>query len=109
MKTIAAISTPIGHGGISIVRISGEDALEIIEKIFVPKNKGKLKPYTLKFGNIIDSNMKCIDQVLISYFKAPKTYTGEDICEINCHGRFDSNETNFRISSKKWCISCRTR
>ena len=86
MKTIAAISTPIGHGGIGIVRVSGDDALKIIEKVFVPKNKGKFKPYTLKFGNIIDEQGNVLDQVLISYFKAPKTYTGEDICEVNCHG-----------------------
>lgn len=86
MKTIAAISTPIGHGGIGIVRVSGDDALKIIEKVFVPKNKGKFKPYTIKFGNIIDEQGNVLDQVLISYFKAPKTYTGEDICEVNCHG-----------------------
>lgn len=86
MKTIAAISTPIGHGGIGIVRVSGDDALKIIEKVFVPKHKGKFKPYTLKFGNIIDEQGNVLDQVLISYFKAPKTYTGEDICEVNCHG-----------------------
>ena len=86
MKTIAAISTPIGHGGIGIVRVSGDDALKIIEKVFVPKHKGKFKPYTLKFGNIIDEQENVLDQVLISYFKAPKTYTGEDICEVNCHG-----------------------
>ena len=86
MKTIAAISTPIGHGGIGIVRVSGDDALKIIEKVFVPKNKGKIKPYTLKFGNIIDEQGNVLDQVLVSHFKAPKTYTGEDICEVNCHG-----------------------
>ena len=86
MKTIAAISTPIGHGGIGIVRVSGDDALKIIEKVFVPKHKGKFEPYTLKFGNIIDEQGNVLDQVLISYFKAPKTYTGEDICEVNCHG-----------------------
>ena len=86
MKTIAAISTPIGHGGIGIVRVSGDDALKIIEKVFVPKHKGKFKPYTFKFGNIIDEQGNVLDQVLISYFKAPKTYTGEDICEVNCHG-----------------------
>ena len=86
MKTIAAISTPMGHGGIGIVRISGENALAIIEKIFEPKNKGVFKPYTFKLGNILDEQRNIIDQVLVSYFKAPKTYTGEDICEINCHG-----------------------
>ena len=86
MKTIAAISTPLGHGGIGIVRVSGDDALQTIEKVFVLKHKGKFKPYTFKFGNIIDEQGNVLDQVLISYFKAPKTYTGEDICEVNCHG-----------------------
>lgn len=86
MKTIAAISTPVGHGGIGIVRVSGADALDIINKVFVPKTKGQIKPYSLKFGNIVDETGKVLDQVLISFFKAPKTYTGEDICEVNCHG-----------------------
>lgn len=86
MKTISAISTPAGNGGIGIIRISGEDALKIIDKIFVPVNKGDLKPYTMKLGNIIDSDGEVVDQVLVSYFKAPKSYTGEDICEISCHG-----------------------
>ena len=86
MSTIAAISTPIGHGGIGIVRISGEKSLEIIKKVFKARNNREFKPYTIKFGTIIDSEGKTLDQVLVSYFKAPKTYTGEDICEINCHG-----------------------
>lgn len=86
MKTIAAIATSIGSGGIGIIRISGNYALNIINKIFVPIKKGDIKPFTLKLGNIIDENGNAIDQVLVSYFKAPKSYTGEDVCEINCHG-----------------------
>ena len=86
MKTIAAISTPMGHGGIGIVRMSGDNVLSIIDKVFKPKNKGKFKPYTFKFGTIVDEQGNILDQVLVSYFQAPKTYTGEDICEINCHG-----------------------
>ncbi len=86
MRTIAAISTPMGHGGISIVRMSGNDSLNIINKVFVPKNKEEFKPYTIKFGNIVNEKGEVLDQVLVSYFKAPKSYTGEDICEINCHG-----------------------
>lgn len=86
MKTIAAISTPMGHGGISIVRVSGDNALEIVKRIFVPKHKGDIKPYTLKFGNIIDEQGNILDQVLISFFEAPNSYTGENICEVNCHG-----------------------
>ena len=86
MKTIAAISTPAGVGGIGIIRISGDNALEVINKVFRAKNKSNFKPYTIKFGYIVDENKNIMDQVLVSYFKAPKTYTGEDVCEINCHG-----------------------
>ena len=89
MSTIAAISTATGTGGIGIVRISGENTFEIIEKVFVPKNKQKLqdiKGYTIKYGNIVDENNNIIDEVLVSYFKAPKSYTTENMCEINSHG-----------------------
>ena len=86
MKTIAAISTPAGVGGIGIIRISGDNDLEVINKVFRAKNKSNFKPYTIKFGYIVDENKNIMDQVLVSYFKAPKTYTGEDVCEINCHG-----------------------
>lgn len=86
MKTIAAISTPIGNGGVGIVRISGDDALKIVLKIFKPLKKGEMKPFLLRLGNVVDENENTVDQVLVSYFKAPKSYTGEDVCEINCHG-----------------------
>lgn len=86
MKTIAAITTSIGSGGVGIIRISGDEALNIVKKIFVPVKPGELKPFSLKLGNIVDENKNVIDQVLVSYFKAPKSYTGEEVCEINCHG-----------------------
>ena len=86
MNTIAAISTPSGSGGVGIIRISGDESLSIINKIFKPVRKSDFKPFTIKLGNIIDSSGNIIDQVLVSYFKAPKSYTGEDICEISCHG-----------------------
>ena len=86
MNKIAAISTPIGQGGIGIIRISGEKSLEIIKKIFKSKkNVEEIKSYTIKYGYIYDEN-ELIDEVLVSFFKGPKSYTGEDICEINCHG-----------------------
>ena len=81
--TIAAISTGLTNSGISIVRISGKDSLDIIGKIF--NNVKKLAPNNIIYGNIIDKNV-VIDNVLVSYFKAPKSFTGEDIVEINCHG-----------------------
>ena len=86
MKTIAAIATSMGSGGIGIIRISGDEALNIINKVFVPVKKGEIKPFTLRLGQIIDENKNVVDKVLVSYFKTPKSYTGEDVCEINCHG-----------------------
>jgi len=89
LDTIAAISTPRGEGGISIVRMSGQDSLNILEKIFRPKNKkvSELKNYSINYGHIID-NEHIVDEVLVSIMKAPNTYTREDIIEINCHGGF---------------------
>ena len=87
--TIAAISTVIGEGGIGIVRISGPESFKIAEKIFRPKTKKKfneLKNRTLYLGNIVDSKNDIIDEVLLAIFKAPYTYTREDMVEINCHG-----------------------
>ncbi len=86
MTTIAAISTPAGTGGISIVRMSGDKALNILRKVFKTKNLDTFDSHTVKYGYIVDNDGKIVDEVLVSYFKAPRTYTGEDICEINCHG-----------------------
>ncbi len=88
-KTIAAISTAPGIGGIGIIRMSGEDCFEILNKFFVPIKKEPIeciKGYTMKFGHIIDKNDNKIDEVLVSFFKAPKSYTTENMCEINSHG-----------------------
>ena len=86
MSTIVAISTPAGSGGIGIVRMSGEDTFKIIQKIFKPKKQGEIKGYSIKYGNIIDEKGNIIDEVLVSYFIAPKSYTTENMCEINSHG-----------------------
>ena len=86
METIAAISTPPGVGGIGIIRISGDNALNVAKRIFKAKNKSEIKPFTIRFGYVIDENENALDQVLVSYFKSPKSYTGEDVIEINCHG-----------------------
>ena len=87
-NTIVAISTAMGNGGIGIVRMSGEKSFEILEKIFRPKNKDSfIKGYQIKYGNIVDPrNEEIIDEVLVSYFVSPKSYTTEDMCEINTHG-----------------------
>ncbi len=81
--TIAAIGTALSNSGISIIRISGKDSLSIINKIF--KTNHEIEPNTIVFGKILKNN-EFIDNVLLSYFKAPHSYTGEDVCEINCHG-----------------------
>lgn len=82
-NTIAAIGTALSNSGISIIRISGKDSLNIIRKIFV--SNSKIMPNNIIYGKIVE-NGKVVDTVLVSYFKNPKSYTGEDVCEINCHG-----------------------
>ena len=86
MDTIVAISTAPGSSGIGIVRLSGKNSFSIVDKIFKPKNGGDIKGYTIKYGNIIDENKNIIDEVLVSYFIGPKSYTSENMCEINTHG-----------------------
>lgn len=82
-QTITAIGTALSNSGISIIRISGNKSLEIINKIF--KTNSKIEPNTIVYGKLYDGDIH-LDNVLVSYFKAPKSFTGEDICEINCHG-----------------------
>ena len=82
--TIAAISTALGIGAISIIRVSGSDSISIVNKIF-DKDLTKAKTHTIHYGHIIDNN-QIIDEVLISIMLAPKTFTTEDVVEINCHG-----------------------
>ena len=88
--TIAAIATAPGEGGIGIIRISGKDALNILDKIYRTKSGNKLKEFnshTVKYGYIIDtSTEELIDECLALYMKSPRTYTKEDVVEINCHG-----------------------
>ncbi len=86
------ISTATGNGGIGIIRMSGKNCFEILEKIFINNKKEKLniekiKGYTIQYGYIIDSESnEIIDEVLVSFFKNPKSYTRENMCEINSHG-----------------------
>ena len=84
-KTITAISTPPGPGAISIVRISGFHAVDILQKIFNPKTKGKLQTHRIYYGHIHVSG-QIIDEVLVTLMLAPNSYTKEDVIEINCHG-----------------------
>lgn len=82
--TIAALATSVGIGAISIIRVSGPKSIEIVSKIF-SKDLSIAKDHSINYGYIIDENKK-IDEVLVSVMKAPKTFTTEDIVEINCHG-----------------------
>ncbi|HAJ95376.1 MAG TPA: tRNA uridine-5-carboxymethylaminomethyl(34) synthesis GTPase MnmE [Actinobacteria bacterium] len=87
--TIAAISTRPGESAIGIVKLSGRDSIKIADRIFRAKNKNKIelqKTYTLIYGIIVDSNEVCIDEVVVSIMKGPRSYTRENIVEINCHG-----------------------
>ena len=83
--TIAAISTTLGVGAISIIRVSGNDAIKIVNKIFKGKNLEKVETHTINYGHIVDKD-EVIDEVLVSVMKSPKTFTTEDVVEINCHG-----------------------
>ncbi len=88
MSTIVAISTAPGIGGIGIIRMSGEETYSILQKIFQPKyetNLTEVRGYTIKYGFIIENKI-VIDEVLVSFFKSPNSYTTEDLCEINSHG-----------------------
>ena len=83
---IIGISTALSEGAISIIRLSGEGCIELVNKCFKGKNLTKVLSHTINYGFIIDENKEIIDEVLVSVFKAPKTYTTEDVVEINCHG-----------------------
>lgn len=86
MSTIAAISTAIGNSGIGIIRMSGEESFDIIKKIFKTKSKKvDIKPNTINYGHIVSGD-EIIDEVLVSFFKSPKSFTTENMVEINSHG-----------------------
>ncbi len=89
MSTIAAIATPDAVGGISVIRISGDKSFEIADKVFCAVNNKKpseMDGYTCSYGFINDENNVHVDDVVLTVFKAPKSYTGEDVVEISCHG-----------------------
>ena len=87
-QVIAAVSTPPGKGGVAIIRVSGEDAVEIAKKVFFPRSKKSLTDYpkrTQIYGDIRYGE-ECIDDGMATCFFAPESYTGEDVVEISCHG-----------------------
>ena len=89
MSTVCAISTPLGVGGIAVIRISGENALDIAGKVFFPfaeKGVSEMAGYTCAYGEVRDSDGRTVDDAVLTVFRAPRSYTGEDVCEISCHG-----------------------
>ena len=105
LDTIAAISTATGEGGIGIVRLSGRESLTIANKIFVGLDKIKptrFKSYTMHYGKIMD-NKKIIDEVILTVMRGPKSYTRQDVVEINCHGGVLSLRKILELTLKHGC------
>lgn len=89
MKDICAVSTPLAEGGISVIRISGDNAISIGAKVFKPlscKSVENMAGYSCAYGKIVDKNGREVDDGVLTVFRAPKSYTGENVCEISCHG-----------------------
>lgn len=84
-ETIAAIATPPGEGAIGVIRLSGKEAITIADKIFAGKNLSAQASHTIHYGKITDGG-EIVDEVVVSLYKGPKSYTGEDVVEISCHG-----------------------
>src|SRR5699024_6189518 len=85
-EPIAAIATPVGEGGIAVIRVSGNDAIQTVNEAFEGTALTKKDSHTVHFGNITDADGQIIDEVLVTLFRAPKSYTGEETIEISCHG-----------------------
>ena len=84
--TICAIATSQGKGAIAIIRVSGDEAIEIVNKLFRGKDLTQVESHTINYGHIVDPLGNIIDEVLVTVMKAPKTFTTEDVVEINTHG-----------------------
>ena len=88
--TIAAIATPLGEGGLAVIRVSGREALAVADRCFRPGGRGGVLPsqaesHTVHYGHIVEGETR-VDEVLLSVFRAPRTFTREDVIEISCHG-----------------------
>lgn len=101
--TICAIATSAGVGAISIIRVSGKDAIKIVNSIFKGKNLEKVDSHTINYGKIITDDKKVIDEVLVSVMKAPKTFTREDVVEINTHGGIAPTNSTLELLLEKGC------
>lgn len=98
--TIVAISTKLGVGAISIVRVSGKDAISLVNKVFRGKDLTKVESHTINYG-FINNGKEDIDEVLVTVMKAPKTFTREDVVEINCHGGIATTLSIFELLIEK--------
>jgi len=105
-NTICAISTPAGQGGIAVIRVSGEEVFDICDKIFIPSKRDKKlsgqQPYTICFGRIYKNN-EILDEVLISVFRNPHSFTGEDTVEITCHGSLYIQQEILKLLLENGC------
>ncbi|MBP3841204.1 MAG: tRNA uridine-5-carboxymethylaminomethyl(34) synthesis GTPase MnmE [Bacilli bacterium] len=101
--TIVAISTSLGIGAISIIRVSGEESISIVNSIFSCKDLTKVESHTINYGHIIDDNKEIIDEVLVTVMKAPKTFTAEDTVEINTHGGIAPTNKVLELLIEKGC------
>jgi len=84
--TIIALSTPPGAGAIGVIRLSGPKAIEVVDKVFHGKDLSQVEGYTVHFGKIKDEEGKVLDEVLVTIFRRPRSYTKENVVEISCHG-----------------------
>ena len=100
--TIAAISTAQGVGAISIIRVTGNEAIQIVNNIFKGKDLNSVLSHTINYGYIVDKE-EIIDEVLVSIMKAPKTYTKDDLVEINCHGGISTTNKILEVLINKGC------
>jgi len=100
--TICAIATSQGVGAIAIIRVSGEESIKIVNKIFKGKNLEDVDSHTINYGHIVDNN-EVIDEVLVSVMKSPKTFTTEDVVEINTHGGIASTNKTLELLLENGC------
>ncbi|WP_096467589.1 tRNA uridine-5-carboxymethylaminomethyl(34) synthesis GTPase MnmE [Aneurinibacillus soli] len=85
--TIAAVATPLGEGGIAIIRVSGPQAVEAVDKIYKGRNRlSTVDTHTIQYGHLVDNEGDVLEEVMVSVMRAPRTFTKEDVVEINCHG-----------------------
>jgi tRNA modification GTPase len=106
--TIVAIATPPGEGAIGVIRISGNDALAILQKIYRPRRVATWRPQVMRYGHVLSAQNQIIDEVLAVWMRAPRSYTGEDVVEISCHGGRIVLESVLQRILRLWCSYCQS-